>query len=393
LTVTRQEFRVANENSLSGMTGITVFVRAEVETALKQWDEDGRPTGEFSVVNDPAFTEDFLAEVRSPAVDGAESRWVYDFTDFRDIINALSVVLHLQTSIQRRLTRRNLLDEILYNMTLFLSKSGTGMSTSYGFATRERDEVTIKSDDWLGTTWVSSPNLGRLGTLLFGRPRRRLRHRLIENALDSGLLLSFDAQTGNIETTVDHAALQALYNDILAFEEYRGYTRFDEIDAYFLQLGRSANQGKLGKGAQVNSQKLATLLGLHDRMDDVFKGLAQFARWLYGTAESPTITRRPISPVENMSERTQAEEVSIEELRWALGNQVFPFGTNLTKELRELIRENEPRRIEDLRKVIPETYMSDQQLAEVIRESLDSLVVDELAGPQNVTRRAPNDDA
>ena len=370
-----------------------MFVRAEVETALTQWAEDGRPAGEFSIVTDPEFTSDFLNEVRSPATDDGPSRWVYPFVEFRDIIDALRIVLRLQTSIQRRLTRRNLLDEILYDMTLFLSKSGTGMSTSYGFATRERDEVTIKSDDLLGTTWVSSPHLGRLGTLLFGRPRRKLRHRLTETALDGGLLLSFDSQTGNIETTVEHAALQDLYNDILGFEEYRGYTRFEEIDAYFLELGRSANQGKLGKGTQVDSQKLAILLGLHDRMDDVFNGLAQFARWLHGTAESPSITRRPISPVEGMSERTKAEQVSIAELRWALKREVFPFGINLTKELRELIRDDEPSRIEDLRKAIPETYMTDDQLAELIRESLDKRVVDEFPGPQNLTRRAPNDDA
>lgn len=393
LTVTRQEFRVASENSVSGTTGITALVRSEVETALTQWGEDGRPAGEFSIIDDPPFIEDFLAEVQSPAVDGEESRWVYAFTDFRDIIDALRVVLRLQTSIQRRLTRRNLLDEILHNMTLFMTKSSGICSPTYEFATSERDAVTIQEDQLLGNTWVTSAHLGRLGTLVFSKPRRRLRCRLIENALDSGLFLAVDPQSGDIETTVEHASLLALYNDILGFEEYRGYAGMNEIEQHFIALGRSANQGYIGEGTDVDSQKLAILLGLHDRMDDVFKGLAQFARWLYGTIDSPAITRRPISPVEGMSERTEAQLVSIEELRWALQNQVFPFGTNLPKELREAMENGKASQIEELRKVIPETYMSDQQLAEAIRDTLDKLAVDEFPGPVDVTRRAPHDDA
>jgi len=389
VTVTRQEFRVAKEAATAGETRITVFVRSRTDTALRQWDEGGRPSGNFSAVQDPGFTADFLTEIRGPEPDSIAARWIYSFEDFRDIIDGLRVVLRVDTNLERRLAQRNLLDELLYNISLFVTRSEHDViHNNYSFATREREQVKISSEDVPGVTRISAKILGRLGTLVFSRPRRVLRHGCVRDAISKGLFLTYDPSSQGLQPTVEHEALVALYDDILGFEEYRGYRGFDDIDQYFIQVGRAANQGKLGSETEVDSEKLALLIGLHDRMDDVFKGLVEMALWLVQSVDSPEVSRRPLSPIEGMSEQTQAETVSLGELRWALEHRVFPFGETLTPGIREIAREAEMSWVERLRANIPAEYMNDDQLRELVSEVADKLTIENFPGAQPITRRA-----
>jgi hypothetical protein len=389
VTVTRQEFRVAKEAETARATSITVFVRSKTDTVLRQWDEGGRPSGNFSAIQDPRFTADFLAEIRGPAPENVAARWTYSFEDFRDVIDGLRVVLRVDTNLERRLAQRNLLDEVLHNISLFVTKSTHDViHSNYSFATRERDEVKILAQDVPGVTQVPAKILGRLGTLVFSKPRRQLRHRCLEDGISRGLFLMYDPNSQSLQPTLEHEALVALYDDMLGFEEYRGYRGFDDIDQYFIQVGRAANQGQLGSPQEVDSEKLALLVGLHDRMDDVFKGLVQMALWLVKSVDSPEISRRPLSPIEGMSEQTQAESVSLDELRWALENQIYPFGPTLTPGIREIARDAENSWLEQLRAKIPAEYMSDDQLRQLVSEAADRLTIEDFPGPRPVTRRA-----
>lgn len=379
LTVTKQEFRVARQTAQTRPLGIFVFVREEVTTALKQWHDDGRPSSQSAIIGDPEFTSEFLEEIQTPddATDKAASQWIYRFGDFRDIIDGLRVPLRLDADIESRLLQENLLNELLYNLSLLCTRSPDGdIFPNHLWIGRERADITIRDEEVTGDVWLSTRQAGRLGLIPLGYPGKRLRMAAIEEALRRGLFLTFDIQTSGIAVSEAHQALEALHNDMdsLLAQGEEDFQR--EVNQEFMMLTRSANSGQLGNGTHVNGLKLTALLALHDKMVNVFNAAVQLIKWLLASAESPAIERKPISPVEGMSEAIEAERVSIQQLRWALTNQVYPFGPQLTPAMRKIASGAEGHHAAWLRELIPTELMSDEQIEELVKKSLDKLVLE-----------------
>jgi len=111
------------------------------------------------------------------------------------------------------------------------------------------------------------------------------------------------------------------------------------------------------------------------------------ASWLLGVRDSPIISRNAVSPVEGLSERIEAEHVTPDEFRWAITEGVFPFGTKLTPDVREVARRVEESDFKQLRAMVPETYINDEELREIIKDVLDSYVISAYK-PEPTTRRA-----
>ncbi len=388
VSVTRQEFRVASKAALSRPLGISVFVREEVSTALMQWDQDGRPTSS-PFVEDPEFTSEFIAEAGEPAAPGQGSRWLYKFSDFRDIVDALNVILRLDTNFERRLLEENLLQEILKNMSRMVTKGEkTSIQTNYGWATHRRREIVIAQEDvGGGTTWLTLEHIRALGFLCFASPHGSLDHEAMAEALRRGLFVTVESQPPKLVMTVEHEALRRLREDVVAFDALRGMEHEERARLELLALARSANSGEIDGGASIDTDTLTIIIGLHDRLDDIFNGLTQMARWLLGAAESPEIERNPTSPIAGFSEEIEAEQVPSDELRWALTNSVFPFGPNLTPDLRETAKNVEDSYFRQLRSALPEEYFDDESLRKLVEEGLDKLVVKEYEPAPNTVRR------
>jgi hypothetical protein len=377
-TVTRQEFRVARQTAQARPLGILVFVRKEVATALKQWQDDGRPDLQSSAIADPAFTEEFIDEVLALTneEEGPRWRWKYRFSDFREIIDALRTTLRLHTDVERRLLRDNLLNELLYNLSLLCTRTPDGdIFPNHAWAERERREITIRKEDAAGQVWLPARPAGRLGLIPLFYPARRLRLAAIEEALRRGLFLEFDIQTGGVEASEPHQALDALHDDI---ESLLGQGESDfqhKINAEFMLLTRQANTGELGEGTRVDAMKLTAVLALHDRVQNVFNATAQLAKWLLGRCESPTIERNPLSPIEGMSEAIEADKVSAQQMRWALMNDVYPFGPQMTPAMRRIASGAGKYHAAWLRELIPAELMSDEQIEQLVKKTLDKSVV------------------
>ena len=380
LTVTRQEFRVASQASLSRPLGLFIFIREEVEIAVRQWEEDGRPNSGSPFVDDPAFTSEFIAEVAAPPAADRGARWRYNFADFRDIVDALRTTLRLDTDIDRRLLRENILGEVLYNLSLLVTKTKRGnIFPHHKWTATERKEVTIRKEDIGQQIWLASKLIGRLGLIPLGHPGRALRRDAIAEGLRRGLFLSIDSQTGEITETEAHKELRALHDDIVSLVKCGESHLQDSVNTEFLLLALEANRGRLGSGTDVDADKLTMLLALHDTEEDVFKGVSRFAQWLLGAAESPSIIRNPRSPIEGASEAIEAERVTSAELKWALAKGIQPFGPYVTPESKELALRGVDSAVEQLRAIFPPST-SDEELADIAREVFESLIVEAFPG-------------
>lgn len=186
---------------------------------------------------------------------------------------------------------------------------------------------------------------------------------------------------------MEHEALQDLRNDIVRFEDFSHSDNLVKATNYLLTFARRVNSGQLTGGSNVDTDNLTIVLVLHDRMDNIFNGLTRMISSLLDRKESPQIERRASSPIATFAASLEKERVSVDHLRWAIGNQVFPFGTNLTPELREVARLAEDGHFRQLRETIPTDLASDQFLRDVIKEMFDDSVIEAYEPPPRTSRR------
>ncbi len=379
VTVTRQEFRVASQTAGTRPLRIIAFVRKDVATALQQWRDDGCPAAGSSGLVDPSFTDEFLREVETQIEDEESpgSRWIYEFGDFRDIIDALRVVLRLTTDVARRLVEDNLLGELVYNLSRSVTKTERGsVFPKHRWARSVRRGIIIRKEDLGQDIWLASPQVGTLGMIGLSYPTQTLRDNALAEALKQGLYLKIDPQSGEFEMTDARRALEALYDDTRALVSLGDSELMKQVRLEFMLLSRRANTGQLGAGAHIEAEKLTMTLALYDRMEDVFNGMARFAQWLLGAVDSPAILRKSRSPIEGMNEEIAAEEVTTAQLKWALAEQVHPFGHNLTPEMKDLLAGRLEGLVEELRALIPADVISDEALAGLIQDGLQDFVVE-----------------
>jgi Domain of unknown function (DUF4062) len=388
VTMTRAEFRAAAAASLERPLGICVLVREEVAVAVDQWKRDRGAVVESRYVEDPRFTSSFLREVSGPVKQGKANRWIYRFSDFRDVVDAVRTTLKMVTNFEQALLRRNLLDECLYNLTLLVTRSHDSVQSNHGWGTHVRKEIHIQEDDvGGGTTRLTDKQIQRLGMLFLAPPRETLRNKAMDEALSRGLFLQFDPETRQLESTLEHEALQDLRDDIVRFDDFSHSDNLVKSNAHLLAFARRVNSGHLTGGANVDTDNLTVVLALYDRMDNIFNGLTRMVGWLLDTTESPQIERHASSPVETFAKELEKERATVDHIRWAIENKVFPFGTHLTPELREVARRAEDGHYQQLREAFPADIASDELLREVVKETFDDSVIEAYEPPPPTSRR------
>lgn len=132
ISVTQQEFRTAMDLAAEGKITPVVFVRAEVEAALR-FGGKRRPKAQASAtkLQDSDHVRAFLEEIRAskfepPVLTGqADTLWYYTFNDFYELLPALRVNLHLHRSVRRQALLANLRWELIENIAgLCISHKG-----------------------------------------------------------------------------------------------------------------------------------------------------------------------------------------------------------------------------------------------------------------------------
>ncbi|MDY3554241.1 DUF4062 domain-containing protein [Gemmata sp. JC717] len=266
ISITRMEYQHANKRAGKGKLKLVAFVRKEVwdiredRVALKRYlgedaaldkelsdDQKGKLLGHPSkFVTDADVTFEFLAEIgkieeMKKAVRGQGAyptgNWIYQFTGFKDIIDALRTVMNVSGGLRRTVLVTNLKHEIEENCKrLFTVKdNGRLQQKSYGasfarqsFSGGMKDESTYQGLHlgWMGvflTFWATD------GT--------HMRSAALDEATLSGEFLDFDKPTGIFTVGV-------LQQGLLSLREKIGYLQKGATDEKTKVFGRElvANQ-------------------------------------------------------------------------------------------------------------------------------------------------------
>jgi hypothetical protein len=226
ISITQAEYRRAYEKLVAGKIKLLAFVRRDLwdiredrkklecllrsealhHAELEEKDIRAIAKHASKFANDADFTFGFLDEIArleemKAAVAGQRpfppGNWIHQFSEFRDVIDALRVELRFGINLRRVALLANLRAEIESNLRLLLVRSGEGndLMPRSRFASFARDALKGSVDD---SSWIKAKHLQWLGmfALLGCGFGRKLSTNALDEAITSGEMLDFDQESG-----------------------------------------------------------------------------------------------------------------------------------------------------------------------------------------------------
>lgn len=333
VSVTQQEYRIASELARQGRTKPVIFVRDEVQaalrerqtlaSALKKSDLDTAVVdkAQSSALENPDFIRSFLQEIdrtelaREGTEGPAGSVWRYGFTNFSDIVDALRVNLSLQRSVRRQALLANVKWELEANIgALSRKKSGVlETHTNWLSPTREAHPLTARTiNDSVALSSVEANDT--YGFWAFAPGADKFRSVALSEAIFSGEFLVYRQDERRLATGAVYEAMQQLltaiqsYRDISTNLESRRQARNDFYEAVMQR-----------HGAEIWGGDLVWLYGLHDRLQDILRLSLALLRYILDPAKDFTMpSLNAITPLGGQAEKIRAEQVTHEDVeRWA----------------------------------------------------------------------------
>lgn len=346
LSITRLEYRTAYEQVRAGRTKLIAFVREEIwnlredRMALRRFLQ-----GEFKLLhelteeeisslvhhkstfaNDAELVFDFLKEIgrideMKQAIAGEGSfpvgNWIHQFSSFDDILNVLKTEFKFTRSLSVAALVANLQEEILSNLSNFLSKSKDGsMHRRTIWASRARSKLagahsakTELSSDELNWLFVIYPVLGA------GRGST-LSTQAIDQALLSGEFLEHDLQTGQYTPSLIHNGLLLLRENIQRLK-----VLIPKSDDPMYRLGEKYRPHvDAQRSARVPNMELLSILAIHDCQENVINLSKALYLALNGETQAlQDVSLYPTSPIEDESTMIAKERPDSQEIRdWIL---------------------------------------------------------------------------
>lgn len=333
VSITRMEYRHAYQRFKEGKLKLLVLVRKEIwdiredRQALKKYLEDeaaldkelapdakaklvGHPT---KFLNDAEFVIDFIKEVgrveemKLATQKGATlpgGNWMYQFTSFRDVIDACRTVLNLSGNLRQKALRVNLQHEIRTNLAELLQPDDEGVKPITSWSSPARrcyqggldDSSSYKGDYlvWLGMSLLTSGGVGK-----------KLGVTALQEAITSGEFLEFDKATGLHRVGLLQQAMLDLHGHVERLQA----TNSSELSAEGIMLLKD-ERVKMNRNASfsVPNQKFVMPFAVHDMIDNVLALSRAFHKALDGD-EGPlgTLKLHPSSPLKDESEKIKKE--------------------------------------------------------------------------------------
>ena len=271
--------------------------------------------------NDAEFTFGFLNEIArleemKVAVAGNGQfplgNWIRQFSDFREIIDALRVELRFGVNLRRVALLANLRAEIESNLRMLLDTSNEDgeLRPRSRYAVFARDAITGGVDD---TSEIKGKHLRWLGmfALLGCGLGRNLSTDALDEAITSGEMLDFDQGTGAFVVGPLQDAMLALkrnvkrlrHNDEMMDENARSTmaTQFMKHDGEALQ--------------SVRNLSLLPVLAIHDTLSNVTTLSRAIHRSTSGGSSSfNSLSLYGDSPLDSATERMQNERPTPEQI-------------------------------------------------------------------------------
>ena len=155
VSVTQQEYRVAAQLARQGRISLVILARDEVKTALRERRSLSESLGQGEIrtepsmtVEDPPFTEQFIKEIEQTELkvrgeDPSGSMWIYGFSNFRDVADALRNNLRLYGSVPRQTLLANLRWELTENIASMITKRNDMRFPGYWWIEKMRKSVNL----------------------------------------------------------------------------------------------------------------------------------------------------------------------------------------------------------------------------------------------------------
>ena len=341
ISITRAEYRHAYELSDRGQLQLLTMVRRDLwdiredrralsrmirNGDLSDWDLPASEISEITnhgsrFVNDAEATFAFLREVgrvdQMIAADAGQgprpaANWIYQFSTFRDVIDALRTVLDLSGGLRRKAVRANLLHELEELVSKLLTPSGSSIRPVTHWSRPSRSQVqggfgdsssySGKQLSWLAIFILCHANVGM-----------RIQLAALRDAIQSGVFLEADLETGRLIVGPLQASLYQLN------EQVERFSAFSVTDLFSIGQKLAANQAYKSRREDtfhVRNDELVVPFAVHDAIENVLTLAGTVYRTLVrddGNVEQ--VELRPSSPFVTEAERVSEERVTRSQTR------------------------------------------------------------------------------
>ena len=226
VSITRQEYRHAYQQSAKGKLRILTFVRREIldiaedRKALAKWlGTEHQTSAERSVVNHPSkamndaeVTISFLDEVRRASDVKAAARdlrpfpqanWLFPLSGFHDIVDVVQREIGYDFRPSRVAISHNLISDLLHNLAQLLCRTDDGLVVTWmdKYLTQKTSRSFFQKQ-----VELSKAEIKELAFFKYYM-RSGFKVSAIERAIESGEFLSYDASSGEVRPTLIHSLL------------------------------------------------------------------------------------------------------------------------------------------------------------------------------------------
>ena len=323
ISVTRQEFRVAREASLNqSRPRLLLYLRNEAEATLDSNTVDG------------AHLASFINEIQEPQ-NPQTPNFLHRFNDSDDLMKSLETNLNLGRNLAEQMFRHVLLNELLENLSSILERKDKLVITHNSYFSNTRDQIQLTTSD-IGNADkyinITREHAKSIIYLLTGKAGTTLKTNVIEDAIEQGLLLSFNSATGQLTESPLHNAMKLALKDIQAIQVTDSHPNDNKWDINILaaiSMGIKRNALKI----QVRAIDLVYLLHYYDCIENVFQGHLAICQVLLGVCDIlPQYQRRPSTPLgENMENQINNETITASEVSQLITNGLLSIGNQISK--------------------------------------------------------------
>jgi len=304
LTITRKEYKEAYKRVIDKKTILFTFVRNDIWTVRedrigmeKIISEEIKRGAEFNdtqisllknhpskIINDAKVTFDFISEIAregemSDAISGNGAfpigNWIHTFSSYEDIFKALEVGLHIQCNIKKKILISNLCREMIHNVApLLVNDTGNTFPITI-YSQKCREKINGKFEDH---STIPGSDLKSLVFFIVNlqKAAKNIKKRFIDEALNSGEFVEFDALCGKIK----HGDL------VLAIDELR--SRYDLVNEFikgfdvewYSKDGKWLSSQDSKSIIDVPNAKIVIPMTLHDAVCDILSLSAEIYKAL-----------------------------------------------------------------------------------------------------------------
>ncbi len=334
VSITRMEYQYAYERLKKGLIKIIPFVRKEIwdiredrkalhdllQKELKLDPEAATKLAHHSskLIDDARHIFDFLSEITrnqemKQAVKGQAAlpvgNWIYQFSSFRDIVDALRVVMRVSGHLRKAALAANLKLEIARNMRQLYERREKGYSPMTELSMPAR--ACLKGN-YSDSSKYKGKYLCWLGMFMIGAPvLNRLEEFALREAVTSGEFLEFDIQSNQFRPGKLQSALLDIIERIKHLKGTIGSKHWLHIQENVVLPYKRAGE----ESHTLPNGDLVSVFAMHDRLLDLHDLFCAVYKTLDGDSSLLDSLRiRPTTPLADEAQKLTSEQPSLSEM-------------------------------------------------------------------------------